>query len=89
MSKPTSSANRRPLKSRSTGWASLASRGALRLGLGPNLISFLGMVVAALGAWAIVEAPTMPALFVAGGYGLASGKVAEAARIAPVAVAAE
>lgn len=46
-------ANRRPLKSRSTGWAAAAARGALGVGLTANQISFLGMIVAALGAWAL------------------------------------
>jgi phosphatidylglycerophosphate synthase len=48
--------NRRPLKSRSTAWAAAAARGASRIGLTPNQISFLGIVVAAAGAWALVEA---------------------------------
>ena len=49
-------ANRRPLKSRSTGWAAAAARGALRTGLTANQISFLGIIIAALGAWALIEA---------------------------------
>ncbi len=57
--------NRRPLTSRSTGWAALAGRGAIALGLGPNLISFLGIVIAVLGAWAMVEAPFNRWLFLA------------------------
>ncbi len=58
-------ANRRPLKSRSTGWAALAARGALALGLSANQVSFLGIMVAALGAWAMVAAPDQPLLFLA------------------------
>ena len=50
--KPTSS--RRPLKSRSTGWAATAARGALKSGLTANQISFLGIIIAALGAWALI-----------------------------------
>jgi phosphatidylglycerophosphate synthase len=49
-------ANRRPLKSRSTGWAAAAARGALRWGLTADQISFLGIIIAAAGAWALVEA---------------------------------
>lgn len=65
MGKREATSNRRPLKSRGTGWAALASRAAIGAGLHPNLISFLGMVVAALGAWALVAAPARPLLFVA------------------------
>lgn len=56
-------ANRRPLKSRSTGWAAVAARAAIRLGLTANQISFIGIVFALLGAWALVEAPRQPWLF--------------------------
>lgn len=58
-------ANRRPLKSRSTRWAAIASRAALATGLSANQISFLGILIAALGAWAMVEASTRPLLFLA------------------------
>jgi phosphatidylglycerophosphate synthase len=57
--------NRRPLKSRSTGWAATASRAVLATGMSANQVSFLGIVIAALGAWAMIEAPTRPTLFVA------------------------
>jgi len=57
--------NRRPLKSRSTGWAAVASRAVLATGLSANQVSFLGILIAGLGAWAMVEAPTRPILFVA------------------------
>ena len=57
--------NRRPLKSRSTGWAAAASRAVLATGLSANQVSFLGILIAGLGAWAMVEAPTRPILFVA------------------------
>lgn len=58
--------NRRPLRSRGTGWASAAARLALGSGLTPNMISFAGMVVAGLGAWAIVEGPARPLFFLLG-----------------------
>lgn len=57
--------NRRPLKSRSTRWAGVATRAVLATGLSANLISFLGIIIAGLGAWALVEAPTRPLLFLA------------------------
>ena len=57
--------NRRPLKSRSTGWAAAASRAVLATGLSANQVSFLGIVISALGAWAMIDAPTRPILFVA------------------------
>jgi phosphatidylglycerophosphate synthase len=50
-------ASRRPLKSRSTSWAAAATRAALKLGLPANQISFLGIIIAAIGAWALIEAP--------------------------------
>lgn len=56
-------ASRRPLKSRSTRWAAVAAQIAIRLGLTANQISFIGIVVAAAGAWALVEAPKQPWLF--------------------------
>jgi phosphatidylglycerophosphate synthase len=55
--------NRRPLKSRSTRWATVASRAVLATGLSANQVSFLGVVIAALGAWVLIEAPTRPMLF--------------------------
>jgi phosphatidylglycerophosphate synthase len=58
-------ANRRPLKSRATRWAAMASRAALATGLSANQISFLGILIAALGAWTMVEATTRPLLFLA------------------------
>jgi phosphatidylglycerophosphate synthase len=58
-------ADRRPLKSRSTGWAAKASHSVLATGLSANQISFLGVVIAAFGAWAMIEAPTRPILFIA------------------------
>ena len=56
-------ANRRPLKSRTTGWAAIAARAALATGIGPNQVSFIGIVIAGLGSWALLEAPARPWLF--------------------------
>jgi phosphatidylglycerophosphate synthase len=50
----TGTANRRPLKSRGTRWAAAAARVAIRAGLTANQISFLGIVIAAIGAWALL-----------------------------------
>ena len=58
-------ANRRPLKSRTTGWAGLAKRAVLATGLNANQVSLAGIVIAALGAWALVETPARPLLLVA------------------------
>lgn len=58
-------AGRRPLKSRSTSWAAAASRAVLATGLSANQVSFLGILIAGLGAWAMIEAPTHPILFLA------------------------
>ena len=60
-----SGTNRRPLKSRSTRWAGIASRMILSTSLSANQVSFLGIVIAALGAWALVESPTRPWFFLA------------------------
>ena len=55
--------NRRPLKSRTTRWASLVARAALAAGLTANQVSFLGIVIAAVGSWALIESPGQPWLF--------------------------
>ena len=65
MAKTEPSIDRRPLKSRSTRWAGAATRAVLATGLSANQISFLGIVIAGLGAWALIEAPTRPLLFLA------------------------
>ena len=44
--------DRRPLASRSTGWAALANRALLATGLSANQVSFMGIIAAALGGWA-------------------------------------
>jgi len=41
--------NRRPLKSRSTGWAKAFARGLAKAGVTPDLISFAGILFAAVG----------------------------------------
>lgn len=49
--------SRRPLKSRSTGWARVTARLALRSGLTPNAISVIGVGFAAMGAAVFVLLP--------------------------------
>lgn len=58
-----SAANRRPLKSRTTWWAWLASRVVLASGISANGMSILGVVIAAAGSAALVFAPDRPWLF--------------------------
>ncbi len=65
MSNEQAAANRRPLKSRSTRWASLATRAVLATGLSANQVSLLGVMVAGLGAWLMIQAPARPWLFLA------------------------
>ncbi|MEO5972436.1 MAG: hypothetical protein ABIP91_03630, partial [Sphingomicrobium sp.] len=55
-----SGANRRPLKSRSTGWAAAASRAVLATGLSANAVSFIGILVALGGAGAFLLADRNP-----------------------------
>ena len=43
----------------------MATRAVLATGLSANQVSFLGILIAAMGAWAMVEAPTRPLLFLA------------------------
>lgn len=62
--------NRRPLASRGTGWAAASARLMLALGLTANAISAIGIGFAALGAWALVEAPDRPWLFLAAALGV-------------------
>lgn len=59
-------ANRRPLKSRQTGWASAFTRLLLRTPLTANQISVLGVLISLLGGWAFVAAPGNPWLYLAG-----------------------
>ncbi len=58
-----STANRRPLKSRTTWWAGLVTRAALASGISANGMSVLGVLIAGLGAAALVYAQDMPWLF--------------------------
>ncbi|HEV2747637.1 MAG TPA: CDP-alcohol phosphatidyltransferase family protein [Allosphingosinicella sp.] len=63
-------ADRRPLRSRTTGWAGLASRLLLKSRITPDQISLLGILFAALGGWALAAAPEQPWLYLAGGLGI-------------------
>ena len=54
------SANRRPLKSRGTGWAAAAARAALASGVSADGVSILGIVVSFGGAAALVLAFASP-----------------------------
>lgn len=49
--------NRRPLKSRSTGWAKLAARWVLKTPLTPDAVSLIGICFAAGGSAALLLAP--------------------------------
>lgn len=57
--------DRRPLKSRGTRWAAAATRLLLATRLSANAVSVLGILFAALGAWAAIEAPDRPLLYLA------------------------
>lgn len=59
-------ANRRPLKSRGTGWAGAATRLLLKTRITANQVSGIGVVISLLGAWAFVAAPHQPWLYLAG-----------------------
>ena len=62
--------SRRPLASRNTGWAAAIARAMTASGLTPNAISVIGIGFAALGAWALVEAPHWPWLYLAAILGI-------------------
>jgi phosphatidylglycerophosphate synthase len=67
----TAKADRRPLKSRSTGWAALIARAAVASGLTPNMISVIGIGFALVGAWAMLRADTgSPWLYLLGALGI-------------------
>lgn len=51
---PDATANRRPLKSRSTAWATAAARLALRSGISADGVSMIGIVISLIGAAALV-----------------------------------
>lgn len=59
-------ANRRPLKSRGTGWARLATGLLLRTRVTPNQVSTIGVLISLGGAWALVAAPAEPWLYLLG-----------------------
>lgn len=58
-------ADRRPIAARGAGWTRVLLRRLLATAITPNQISLLSIVFAALGAWALVEAPARPWLFLA------------------------
>ena len=58
--------NRRPLKSRGSGWASAITRLLLKTPLTANQVSVIGVLISLLGAWAFVAAPACPWLYLAG-----------------------
>ncbi len=64
------SAARRPLKSRSTGWASALTGLLLKTPVTPNQISVIGMGFALAGAAAMLLAPQQPWLWLAGALGI-------------------
>ncbi len=55
-------ANRRPLTSRSTGWARFLTSALIRLGVSPNAISVISVLFAAVGAAALIELPNVVGL---------------------------
>ncbi|MEL7188701.1 MAG: CDP-alcohol phosphatidyltransferase family protein [Pseudomonadota bacterium] len=64
-------ASRRPLKTRSAGWAKAMASGLAKAGLTPNAISSIGVLFAAAGAWCFIAAPGGPAwLWLGGALGI-------------------
>lgn len=63
-------ANRRPLKSRGTAWARAVTSALLRTRVTPDQVSLIGIVFAAGGAWAFVEAWRAPWLYLLGALGI-------------------
>lgn len=59
-------ANRRPLKSRETGWAAALARLLLKTRVTPNAVSVCGIAFAAAGAACFVRAPHWPLLWLGG-----------------------
>lgn len=70
MAERSDPAGRRPLKSRETAWARLATRLLLRTGISADGISLLGILFSALGAWAAVAAPERPWLYLLAALGI-------------------
>jgi phosphatidylglycerophosphate synthase len=66
----TSDEDRRPLKSRGTGWAAGLTKLLLRTPITPNQISLIGIGFAAAGAWAMVCALQSYWLWLAGALGI-------------------
>lgn len=62
--------NRRPLKTRSAGWAQALAGALRRTGISPNAISTIGIFCAAGGAAAFVLAPGNPWWFLGGALGI-------------------
>lgn len=62
--------NRRPLKSRGTGWAGWITQALLRTPITPNQISLIGIGFAGGGAWAMLCAPQSAWLWLAGAVGI-------------------
>jgi len=63
-------ANRRPLKSRGTSWARIATNALLRTKVTPNQVSVVGIFFAVGGAWAFVEAWRAPWFSLLGALGI-------------------
>jgi phosphatidylglycerophosphate synthase len=70
LTEPAEIPNRRPLKSRGTGWAKLATRLLLRTGISADQVSLLGIAAALLGSWAAMAAPERPLLYLAAALGI-------------------
>lgn len=56
--KPPAAENRRPLKTRSAGWAGKLADALGRAKISPDMISLASVVVAAVGAWLLVASDT-------------------------------
>ena len=65
-----SKADRRPLKSRTTGWAKVAARAVLATGISANGVSFIGILVAIAGAGAFLLADRNPWWLLAAAVGV-------------------
>jgi phosphatidylglycerophosphate synthase len=63
-------ANRRPLKSRGTGWARIATAILLRTRVTPNQVSTIGVLISLGGAWAFVAAYAKPWLYLVGAFSI-------------------
>ena len=70
LTEPVDNENRRPLKSRQTGWAKQAASLLLRTGIRADHVSMFGILFALLGGWAAVEAPGEPWLYLAAAIGI-------------------